>query len=364
MTIPSIAALTAIPNSITSPSTFSVDMDDHLPELQTFITEANAFGVAANSLAASMSSIAAGAVAAIPYAFSTTTTDADPGAGQLRLDNATQNSATAIRADLVGSDGETWTSVLDIFDDSTSTVKGFIMLQAVADGTKFLIFSVSALASPSGYKNITVANVASSDTSPFSDGDAVLLKFTRTGDKGETGSSSAAGLTLLSTVTASTSATVEVDTTFDSTYDSYLLVATGLTFSAASPDLHCRLKIGGTYLATNTYRGHITVNVTSNPGYAGRVTNTTQFEIINALGNASGDNVNFDMTIKNPTNTSFLKSVSWVGSAVVGTSGGNTILMAGVGSNTGTAALTGVQFLTNSGNIVAGKFRLYGIANS
>lgn len=93
--------------------------------------------------------------------------------------------------DLVGSDGETWTDILNIFDDSTSTVKGYIMLQGVADGTKFIVFSVSALASPTGYKNITVAVVASSDTNPFSDADAVLLKFTRTGDKGETGSSGA-----------------------------------------------------------------------------------------------------------------------------------------------------------------------------
>ena len=150
-------------------------------------TELNALNTALNALAASMASIAAGTATSIPYTFSTTTTDADPGAGYLRLDNATQNTATTIRADLLGSDGSTWTSVLDTFDDSTSTIKGFVMLQKVSDGTKWLYCSVSSLASPSGYKNITVVPVAGSAASPFSNGDALVLKFTRNGDKGDTG---------------------------------------------------------------------------------------------------------------------------------------------------------------------------------
>lgn len=128
-----------------------------------------------------------GSAIGIPYTFSTTTTDADPGDGILRLDNATQNAATTIRADLLGSDGATWTDVLATFDDSTSTVKGHILLQKLADASKWLLFSVSALASPSGYKNITVANVAGSATSPFTNGDEIVLKFNRTGDKGDTG---------------------------------------------------------------------------------------------------------------------------------------------------------------------------------
>lgn len=123
----------------------------------------------------------AGAIA-IPYTFSTTTTDADPGNGILRLSAATQNTATVIRADLLGSDGNTYTGSLDIFDDSTSTIKGYIRLVHATDATKFLIFSVTSLASPSGYKNITVTNISSSAASPFANGDAIVLYFTRTGD--------------------------------------------------------------------------------------------------------------------------------------------------------------------------------------
>src|ERR1044072_2855169 len=46
---------------------------------------------------------------AIEYVFDTTTADADPGNGKLRLDNATQNTATAIRTDLLDNNGATWT---------------------------------------------------------------------------------------------------------------------------------------------------------------------------------------------------------------------------------------------------------------
>jgi len=83
--------------------------------------------------------------------------------------------------------------MIDTFDDSTSTIKGHIMLQKLGDATKWLLFSVSSLASPSGYKNITVANVASSAASPFSDGDSIILKFTRTGDKGDQGTAGTNG---------------------------------------------------------------------------------------------------------------------------------------------------------------------------
>lgn len=190
-----MTTITALPPapSRSDPDTFSSKSDVLLGALDQFVTETNTVVTEVNALAAAMGSLASGAATSIPYTFSTTTADADPGAGLLRLDNATQNAATTIRADLVGSDGSTWTDLLATFDDSTSTIKGFIMLQKASDATKWLLFSVSALASPSGYKNITVANVASSAASPFADADALLLKFQRNGDKGDTGATGAQG---------------------------------------------------------------------------------------------------------------------------------------------------------------------------
>ena len=92
-----------------------------------------------------------------------------------------------IRADLLGSETSDYSGLLALLDDSTSTNKGYLMLRHETDATKWLEFSVTSLASPSGYKNITVAPAASSAASPFTNGDAILLDFTPTGDKGDTG---------------------------------------------------------------------------------------------------------------------------------------------------------------------------------
>lgn len=180
-----ISALPTVPTTA-SPTTFAADMDTFLAALPTFRTEVNA-------LASAMTAVAAGGAVSLQYTFSTTTTDSDPGSGNLRLDNATQNASTVIRADLVGSDGSTLTSVLDLIDDSTSTNKGYLTLRNSTDATKWLVFAVASLASPSGYRNITVTCVASSAASPLTNGDAILLDFTPTGDKGETGATGAAG---------------------------------------------------------------------------------------------------------------------------------------------------------------------------
>lgn len=127
---------------------------------------------------------AGGTAVSIPYIFSTTTTVADPGTGTLRLNQAAQNTATAVLADLSDANTTDVTDVLALFDESTSAVKGFLRIVKLGDATDWLLFSVSAMTSPSGYRDITVSNVASSAASPFADGDSILLEFSRTGDKG------------------------------------------------------------------------------------------------------------------------------------------------------------------------------------
>ena len=87
----------------------------------------------------------ANGVLAITYTFDTTTTDADPAAGKLRLGNATQNAATVIRTDLLDSLGVDWTAVLDTFDASTNAVKGQVRLSKVANGLHLISLRVLPL---------------------------------------------------------------------------------------------------------------------------------------------------------------------------------------------------------------------------
>ena len=86
---------------------------------------------------------------AIGYTFDTATADADPGAGKLRLNNATQNTATVIRADNTSAAGSDVAALLATFGTGTSTVKGRLRIQHATDATKWLIFDVTAVASPS-----------------------------------------------------------------------------------------------------------------------------------------------------------------------------------------------------------------------
>lgn len=134
-----------------------------------------------------------GSGVSIDYTFSTTTTDSDPGAGKLRLSNATQTAATVIRADLTDVHSVDATAVLDNLDASTGTVKGYIRLVKTTDLTKWIEFTLTSRASPSGYRNLTVVEIAASGASPvFANNDPVTLVFTRTGDKGDTGATGGA----------------------------------------------------------------------------------------------------------------------------------------------------------------------------
>lgn len=141
----------------------------------------------ATAAATSANTINGGATA-LRYIFSTTTADSDPGSGNLRLDNATQNLATVIRADLNDANGTLLTSLLDSLDDSTSIVsKGQFRLVKRDDITAWITFNLTSLASPVGYRNYSVLVTGSSAANPFANLDPVVLIWERTGDKGDTG---------------------------------------------------------------------------------------------------------------------------------------------------------------------------------
>jgi hypothetical protein len=149
------------------------------------------FGAQFNASIANYNAANAGSAYAIPYTVDlSSTTDADPGNGKLRFGSSTQNASTVLRLDLLNALSTDVTAILDTFDASTSTVKGMIRLVKQGDATQFLMFNVTARSAPTGYRDITVTPVASSSANPFAQGDAVLLHFTRTGDKGDIGASS------------------------------------------------------------------------------------------------------------------------------------------------------------------------------
>jgi hypothetical protein len=128
-----------------------------------------------------------GAVPAIGFNFDTTTTDADPGAGDVRFNNATPASVTAIYFDNADRDGNTVTTWLDSFDDSTTTAKGTLTFTPAATPSAKLIYAVSgSVVDGTGYRKVTVTHVAGT-TLPTAAAH-LAVAFSRTGDKGADGS--------------------------------------------------------------------------------------------------------------------------------------------------------------------------------
>jgi len=119
----------------------------------------------------------------IGYNFSTTTTMADPGSGNVRFNNATVASVTAIAIDDLDANGVDQSAYIALFDDSTNTVKGTLVFRT--GGGDVATFNITGLTDNTGWFQIAVTHVASSGT--FSNAEDTFIGFTRAGDKGADG---------------------------------------------------------------------------------------------------------------------------------------------------------------------------------
>lgn len=183
---------------------------------------------------------------------------------------------------------------------------------------------------------------------------------------GTTWTSAAApgGLTLLQTITASNSATVDLETGIGSTYSFYLITFTNVT-PTVSDTLRARMKIGGSYITSSTYLASTIW------GQAGSATlgndpqsSTTNINISGSTVSATGSStVSGELWFSNPTSTSLYKMINFYTASTDATP--QFIAGQGGGTNTSsTSALSGIRFYFNGGDIATGVFRLYGLANS
>jgi hypothetical protein len=165
---------------------------------------------------------------------------------------------------------------------------------------------------------------------------------------------------LLSTVTASNSATVDVETTFGSTYDEYALLCTGVRPVTSGTTLRLRLKVAGTYREVNNGFHLDKSTITTTTYLSTASTNAVGVTLAESIDTQNGSEINVEVAISNPTNTNRLKIVRFSGAFYSTDQQVRTI--SGVGGFTSSGgALTGVRFLMDSGNISTGTFRLYGI---
>ena len=139
--------------------------------------------------------VASGEDGAIPgyfYKFDAGTSDADPGAGEIAFNNGTYASATVIYIDDADANGVTVVTDILTWDDSTSTIKGYLMIYDINDRSTYARFKITgASTDASGYVKLAVAHLASNNT--FSAADELSVTFVRNGDAGDTGATGSQG---------------------------------------------------------------------------------------------------------------------------------------------------------------------------
>lgn len=236
--------------------------------------------------------------------------------------------------------------------------------------------------SPNVTGTLSVAN-GGTGASTFTDGGVLIgnstgvVQATSAGTAGQVLVSGGAGvdpafgsivigsMILLSTVTASNSAAVDIESTFSGTYDAYILLISGVTVSVDDVVINLQYKLSGAYVTTPTYLHRGQYSVTSNSAYtnynAGSPGPVSAIRL-GPCGNGASSSFDASIKIYNPTSTTTKKMCHFEGAS--GQANTDAVHFMGMGTNQGTGALTGLRILPASGNIVAGKFRLYGIANT
>jgi hypothetical protein len=131
----------------------------------------------------------------LPYTFSTTTTDSDPGSGIVRFNNATQNAATEIYIDDEDNSGANVSGVIALLagGNNPSSVLGYVTIRKEFAPENFITMKITTLTSASGYTKLVGTVEASSGATPFSDTDNLYFSIDVSGDKGDPGDLSGPG---------------------------------------------------------------------------------------------------------------------------------------------------------------------------
>jgi hypothetical protein len=125
-----------------------------------------------------------GDYAGLDYVFSTTTTDSDPGAGTVRLNNGTLGSVTAIFVDDADANTANVEDYLLSWDDSTNlSDRGLVRVTKKIAPANYALYKISgASTDASGYVKLAVTHVDSNGS--FSDADTVAIEFSSSGNIG------------------------------------------------------------------------------------------------------------------------------------------------------------------------------------
>jgi hypothetical protein len=111
------------------------------------------------------------------YYFAEDTTNGDPTGGRIRLDSATQNTATTVRVSQVNGRAEDVLSWLDVMSGGATTPLGVITLFDAINPGRFLRFDLDTMVDQGAYWDLGVTPIESSHDNPFVEGEAIVVSF-------------------------------------------------------------------------------------------------------------------------------------------------------------------------------------------
>ena len=178
-------------------------------------------------------------------------------------------------------------------------------------------------------------------------------------------------LTLLSTQTASASATISFTTGLDSTYDEYIFKFINIHPATDNVDFQFNMSTdsGSNYNVTKTttfFRSqHDEADTNTTLGYltAGDLAQSTAFKSLTGDNGADNDQqCSGSLTLFNPSSTTYVKHfIANLNNAHSGDFSIN-VFTAGYGNTT--SAVNAIRFQFSSGNIDDGIIKLYGVKKS
>jgi hypothetical protein len=175
-------------------------------------------------------------------------------------------------------------------------------------------------------------------------------------------------LTLIQTQTASSSATIDFTSNIDSTYDSYVFKFINMHPANNDIGLYFNLSTDGgsnynvTKTSTNFYAYHYESDSSTGLTYytSGDLAQSTGNQLLTGgTGNDNDQAISGELTIYNPSSTTFVKHFMANISSTEADDRENNYYIAGYGNTT--SAINAVRFLFGSGNIDDGIIKMYGV---
>lgn len=217
----------------------------------------------------------------LAFYFSTTTAAADPTPGRVRLNQATQNTATIIRVSESNGRLQSVQPWLDVMSGGPTSPLGTVTLLDAINPGRFLRFDLNTMTDQGAYWDLGVTFIEGSDASPFVDDEAVTIGFiagvSAAGSTVPVGSlSPVANDTFLGNVSGAPAAPSAVNLS--------TLAGAGLAFAAHTLDVtgSTSITIASDQVQRAALTGEVTASQNSN---ACTVTRSTDFQSSPWTGN-------------------------------------------------------------------------------